>query len=296
MKSFSKVAVFSAASATTAWLTSIAFATGAMPTLYAQQASSAQVAAATPATPQMSDKVFKNVQVLKGITVDEFMGTMGVFTTSLSLCCGNCHTGAGTSNPKWEDDPPRKTDGARHDLDGAEHQQDQLRRAPGRDVLDVPPRAAESVGHAAARLRVRRGRRQPAGHSRPRSERHRKPSIRSSTSSSRREGGAAPTERAHELFGQRQEPAVRRSRRRQPGRSVREGRRPLRIVRAPAGRRRGARLRRHERMVAASADRDAAIPADGDPARRTQVRRGDGVPVEDPYVLHQLAGELRSDD
>jgi len=26
----------------------------------------------------------------------------------LSLCCGNCHTGAGTSNPKWEDDPPRK--------------------------------------------------------------------------------------------------------------------------------------------------------------------------------------------
>jgi hypothetical protein len=108
MKSFSKVAVFAAATVTIAWLTSIAFATGAMPTLYAQQGSSAQVAAATPATPQMSDKVFKNIQVLKGIPVDEFMGTMGVFTTSLSLCCGNCHTGAGTSNPKWEDDPPRK--------------------------------------------------------------------------------------------------------------------------------------------------------------------------------------------
>jgi hypothetical protein len=56
----------------------------------------------------MAEDVFKNVQVLKGIPVDEFMGTMGVFTTSLSLCCGNCHTGAGTSNPKWEDDPPRK--------------------------------------------------------------------------------------------------------------------------------------------------------------------------------------------
>jgi photosynthetic reaction center cytochrome c subunit len=108
MKAFSKGAIFSAATATTAWLTSIAFATGNMPALSAQQLSSAQVAAATPATPQMSDKVFKNVQVLKGITVDEFMGTMGVFTTSLSLCCGNCHTGAGTSNPKWEDDPPRK--------------------------------------------------------------------------------------------------------------------------------------------------------------------------------------------
>jgi hypothetical protein len=57
---------------------------------------------------QMSEAVFKNVQVLKGIPVDEFMGTMGVFTNSLSLCCGNCHTGAGTSNPDWAADPPRK--------------------------------------------------------------------------------------------------------------------------------------------------------------------------------------------
>ncbi len=108
MKSCSRSAIFCVAAVTAAWLTSIAFATGAMPTLHAQQPSSAQVAAATPPTPQMSEKVFKNVQVLKGIPVDEFMGTMGVFTTSLSLCCGNCHTGAGTSNPKWEDDPPRK--------------------------------------------------------------------------------------------------------------------------------------------------------------------------------------------
>src|SRR5712675_735040 len=100
----SKAAIFTVATVTVAWLTSLAFSTGAMPTLHAQQGSSAQVAATTPATPQMSDAVFKNIQVLKGIPVDEFMGTMGVFTTSLSLCCGNCHTGAGTSNPKWEDD------------------------------------------------------------------------------------------------------------------------------------------------------------------------------------------------
>jgi hypothetical protein len=66
----------------------------------------AAAAAAKPLAPgtQMAEAVFKNVQLLKGIPVDEFMGTMGVFTTSLSLCCGNCHTGAGTSNPKWEDD------------------------------------------------------------------------------------------------------------------------------------------------------------------------------------------------
>ena len=109
MRLFSKGLILSASVLMTAWLVSIAVATGAMPALHAQQPSSAQVAAATPETPQMSDKVFKNVQVLKGITVDEFMGTMGVYTTSLSLCCGNCHVGAGTSNPKWEDDSnPRK--------------------------------------------------------------------------------------------------------------------------------------------------------------------------------------------
>jgi hypothetical protein len=58
--------------------------------------------------PQMSEAAFKNVQVLKGIPVDEFMGTMGLFSASLSLCCAECHTGAGTSDAKWEDDPPRK--------------------------------------------------------------------------------------------------------------------------------------------------------------------------------------------
>jgi photosynthetic reaction center cytochrome c subunit len=57
---------------------------------------------------QMSESAFKNVTVLKGIPVDEFMGTMGLFAAALSYCCKDCHTGAGTANPKWEDDPPRK--------------------------------------------------------------------------------------------------------------------------------------------------------------------------------------------
>jgi hypothetical protein len=50
----------------------------------------------------------KNIQGLKDIPVDEFMGTMGLFSAALSFCCKDCHTGAGTSNPKWEADPPRK--------------------------------------------------------------------------------------------------------------------------------------------------------------------------------------------
>ena len=61
----------------------------------------------------MSEAAFKNIQVLKGIPVDEFMGTMGVFTTSLSLCCGNCHTGAGTSEPEVGRRPAAQEDGAR---------------------------------------------------------------------------------------------------------------------------------------------------------------------------------------
>jgi photosynthetic reaction center cytochrome c subunit len=42
--------------------------------------------------PQMSEEVFKNVQLLKGIPVDEFMDTMGMFAAALSLNCVDCHT------------------------------------------------------------------------------------------------------------------------------------------------------------------------------------------------------------
>jgi len=33
---------------------------------------------------------------------------MGVISTSLTLCCGNCHVGAGTEKPQWEAETPRK--------------------------------------------------------------------------------------------------------------------------------------------------------------------------------------------
>lgn len=57
---------------------------------------------------QTAGAAFKNIQILKNIPVDEFMGTMGLFTAALSYCCKDCHTGAGSSNPKWEADPPKK--------------------------------------------------------------------------------------------------------------------------------------------------------------------------------------------
>lgn len=39
----------------------------------------------------MAEEVFKNIQVLKGIPVDQFMGTMGFFSSSLGLNCTDCH-------------------------------------------------------------------------------------------------------------------------------------------------------------------------------------------------------------
>src|SRR6202521_2449673 len=40
---------------------------------------------------EMAETVFKNLQVLKGIPVDQFMGTMGFFAASLGLNCTDCH-------------------------------------------------------------------------------------------------------------------------------------------------------------------------------------------------------------
>lgn len=46
---------------------------------------------AQPENPPMADEVFKNIQVLRGLTVDQFMGTMGFFSASLGLNCSGCH-------------------------------------------------------------------------------------------------------------------------------------------------------------------------------------------------------------
>ena len=41
--------------------------------------------------PPMAEQVFKNIQVLKGIPADEFMDTMGMFSSSLLFDCTGCH-------------------------------------------------------------------------------------------------------------------------------------------------------------------------------------------------------------
>ena len=91
-------------------LTILGFRSTPAPSSAAQQVAARQGAASSGQRgPVMVEDVFKNVQALKGITVDEFMGTMGVMSASLGLCCSDCHPGAGTETVVWEDDSnPRK--------------------------------------------------------------------------------------------------------------------------------------------------------------------------------------------
>jgi len=57
----------------------------------------------------MAEDVFKNVQVLKGIPVNEFMETMGFFAASLGYNCTNCHVQQSLANwAKYADDIPVK--------------------------------------------------------------------------------------------------------------------------------------------------------------------------------------------
>lgn len=57
---------------------------------------------------QTSDQVFKNIQVLKGIPMDDFMGTMGLMSAAIGYDCSECHIGAGTEKVNWAADNGRK--------------------------------------------------------------------------------------------------------------------------------------------------------------------------------------------
>jgi photosynthetic reaction center cytochrome c subunit len=58
--------------------------------------------------PKLSDEIFKNIQVLKGIPVDDFLQTMGIMSGALGYDCSACHAGAGTDKVDWAADTPAK--------------------------------------------------------------------------------------------------------------------------------------------------------------------------------------------
>jgi len=83
-----------AAAAAAVWVLSIAFVAGQAP---------------APAQNQMlAENVFKNITELRGIPVDEFMGTMGVFSAALGLSCENCHTASSNDWGLYANETPRK--------------------------------------------------------------------------------------------------------------------------------------------------------------------------------------------
>jgi photosynthetic reaction center cytochrome c subunit len=67
---------------------------------------SASAQAAQVEKPPMADEVFKNIQVLRGLTVDQFMGTMGFIAAALSMNCSECHDTSSTAG--FASDNPRK--------------------------------------------------------------------------------------------------------------------------------------------------------------------------------------------
>jgi len=73
---------------------------------------SAQVAppAAAAAKQKTAGETFKNVTTasLKALTVDDFMGAMGVISADLGLDCADCHPGAGTDKANFVIDTPQK--------------------------------------------------------------------------------------------------------------------------------------------------------------------------------------------
>ena len=63
---------------------------------------------AAPKKAGMVDDVFRNVQALKGIGVDDFMLTMGIMSAAVGSDCVGCHPSAGTDHVDWALDTPRK--------------------------------------------------------------------------------------------------------------------------------------------------------------------------------------------
>ncbi len=79
------------------WLLSVA--------LVGPQAATAQY---TERNQMLAEEYFENVTVLTGISVDEFMGTMGVFSAALGLSCENCHTASSNNWGLYAEETPFK--------------------------------------------------------------------------------------------------------------------------------------------------------------------------------------------
>ncbi len=104
MRLASKPVILATAGMAVVWMAGVALVNRAT-------AQSRQGAAAT-AVPkgQTAGEAFKNVTTasLKGLTVDDFLGGMGVMAAALGYDCADCHPGAGSDKVDWVVDTPKK--------------------------------------------------------------------------------------------------------------------------------------------------------------------------------------------
>jgi hypothetical protein len=56
----------------------------------------------------LAGEVFKNVQAMKDVPVDDFLTSMGLMCAALGNDCADCHQDAGTQYVDWAADTPRK--------------------------------------------------------------------------------------------------------------------------------------------------------------------------------------------
>jgi photosynthetic reaction center cytochrome c subunit len=91
-----------------AWRRSVLCAMGTT-VVYLLGVASADGQAGQEQKPLMAEDAFKSVQLLRGITVSQFMATMGFFSAALNANCTFCHgMESGGSWARYADDTPRK--------------------------------------------------------------------------------------------------------------------------------------------------------------------------------------------
>ena len=99
--------------------------------------------------PQMSEEAFKNIQVLRGIPVNEFMGTMGFFAASLGMNCTDCHVKESAGNwDRYADDTPLKQTARRMVLMENLINRSDFGAVRDGDLLHLPSRRPAPRGHA----------------------------------------------------------------------------------------------------------------------------------------------------
>jgi photosynthetic reaction center cytochrome c subunit len=91
------------------WVFAVALVSGqAAPAAQGAPQTPPAAAAAGAQRGQLAEQVFKNVQVLRGTTVQEFIGAMGAFSAALGMSCEDCHAADDRNWDGFAAENPRK--------------------------------------------------------------------------------------------------------------------------------------------------------------------------------------------